>query len=154
MCIPHRIYGIHLGMRLTVTPMISLSYNSPTMYDDRTHHRIGRHVSSTQRSQLQTTSHENGIHICFIHIPIFLIKARFDRCSFSARNIYSQKSKQFLNFAWIYKYRPTHATKYRFVTAQTGSNLPSRRNHRIHPNDFRIPVIRFYPRIYTVKSNV
>ena len=40
-CIPHRIYGIHLGMRLTVTPMIPLSYNSPPMYDDRTHHRIG-----------------------------------------------------------------------------------------------------------------
>ena len=52
-----RCKGIHFGMSLTTTHMISLTDDTATMHYHRPHHRIGTGVVLSAGRKLQTSAH-------------------------------------------------------------------------------------------------
>ena len=58
----HRRKGIHLGVCLTATDMVTLADDAPISNDDRPHHRIRAGTIPSANGKLQATP-----HVLFIH---------------------------------------------------------------------------------------
>ena len=72
----NRIYGIDLGMGLTVAAVIPLAYYPAVAHHHGSHHGVGRDISGTAPRKLQGTA-----HIKFVYFQSPLRFIRSTRCS-------------------------------------------------------------------------